>query len=740
MDDVVSEWDDITQRHSALSSQRSMDNSVNEDDLESDQEDDLTEAPFQSMDDMKEEILGSLTEVERSTLQEEFTGELEGKLMGAQDVRACSPAPHGPGVPRGRKSEKGRMYDDVFSGHDAVLWLKSKVEFSTRQCLELLHDWERDGLYSHVEGEWYIRDGPQLYRFHPLDSRFPLDDPKRLPEIVFSESQAKTLWERFSDPQNGVVRRSKSFRGAKDYMEYFSGCDAVNWLVSNSPVKINVEDALMLGQYWEQKSLFQHEKKERPFLNLPCLYCFEAGYKNTTAFLRLVLSENEEESLKRLIRHKGVGVPTQEMTRYKTKFTDVFVAKDAIDWVTKYAYISREDAVSLMRKWMRQCEFIIVASKEGHANVFHDSDTLVCKFVMPESFKAESDGESEGEGSAWESVKEDARQSPMGSPQGLQSAPPPSPKPAPAVKEKKVDYSFPRRRPKHTYLTYVCTALIIFPLICFSLAPHQEPRFLLPLLIPAAFVLQAFGFRVVASRNHESRYLRVLRWLWIGFNVVMVILYGAYHQGHVSTAAMEVGDLARGMPQVTDALAGVDAAKVHFFFVGTYMPPFHLIGVASSPWRGLGYEVHVHDLGGKGWDDLAPALLAADSPTGFFSATSDESVVESVWSIPLSLNTSAIRLDRDVIFVVWPGVRAREAMEPDVWYMCRNEKGGLHMKAEDSQTTPQCLHLRYSFTPMRTYRPHLNMENAPSLSSVLYSDASGELALFVHRVEVEQLF
>jgi GPI mannosyltransferase 4 len=99
------------------------------------------------------------------------------------------------------------------------------------------------------------------------------------------------------------------------------------------------------------------------------------------------------------------------------------------------------------------------------------------------------------------------------------------------------------------------------PLILFTCIPHQEPRFLLPLLIPVILLTShcIFGARSCIS----------VRILWIVFNLVCVFVYGYVHQGglvaslhYAQKVAIHTGNL------------NVDQ---HFIFYHTYMPPRSLI-------------------------------------------------------------------------------------------------------------------------------------------------------------------
>ncbi|OQR74796.1 hypothetical protein BIW11_08843 [Tropilaelaps mercedesae] len=93
---------------------------------------------------------------------------------------------------------------------------------------------------------------------------------------------------------------------------------------------------------------------------------------------------------------------------------------------------------------------------------------------------------------------------------------------------------------------------MLVPALCLSLVPHQEPRFLLPLLLPFALLHSQKVFR--SSRS---------RFFWYSFNFTLFIFFGFLHQASVVPTQMYSG------------MQG----KVLYY--QTYMPPRHLGPVAE---------------------------------------------------------------------------------------------------------------------------------------------------------------
>ena len=114
--------------------------------------------------------------------------------------------------------------------------------------------------------------------------------------------------------------------------------------------------------------------------------------------------------------------------------------------------------------------------------------------------------------------------------------------------------------------------------------PHQEPRFLVPLLVPVIVLVVNSGFIHRAGRvflvgrqsytpiNLDSQ--RCLQVVYVGFNVALTILFGVLHQGGVVPSLFHVHDLVKHN-QHSSIVA----------YWKTYMPPRHLLAIpATGQW------------------------------------------------------------------------------------------------------------------------------------------------------------
>ncbi|TYZ68088.1 hypothetical protein PybrP1_010030 [[Pythium] brassicae (nom. inval.)] len=148
-------------------------------------------------------------------------------------------------------------------------------------------------------------------------------------------------------------------------------------------------------------------------------------------------------------------------------------------------------------------------------------------------------------------------------------------------------------------------ASVFVPLACLSLAPHQEPRFLLPLTVPLHIYAAP---SLVATRGRAL--------LWATFNAALAVFFGVLHQGGVVPLLLAFS--AGGQPTAQlplaawSSLASCEFApsvqqrvgRVPLVFYKTYMPPrFLLAGLATAP----GFEV-VDLAGGGDASELAAQL------------------------------------------------------------------------------------------------------------------------------------
>ena len=107
------------------------------------------------------------------------------------------------------------------------------------------------------------------------------------------------------------------------------------------------------------------------------------------------------------------------------------------------------------------------------------------------------------------------------------------------------------------------------------MAPHQEPRFLLPLLRPIVH-LTAVAIRGAGSRARRWIWVSLIclscsvlmhQTTWIAHSIALVLVFGVAHQGGVVPALVAVNARLRSAPP----------APSQVVVWRTYMPPRHLV-------------------------------------------------------------------------------------------------------------------------------------------------------------------
>nr|XP_006823840.1 PREDICTED: GPI mannosyltransferase 4-like [Saccoglossus kowalevskii] len=112
-------------------------------------------------------------------------------------------------------------------------------------------------------------------------------------------------------------------------------------------------------------------------------------------------------------------------------------------------------------------------------------------------------------------------------------------------------------------VSFILDYCICILLMCLSLCPHQEVRFIIPTLTPLILLYSK-------TSTDSSKYLITL---WICWNVVCGSIFGIVHEGGLLKSLGYIRDLVNDSNNVT---------SYDFIFYHTYTPPKHLL--AYNPW------------------------------------------------------------------------------------------------------------------------------------------------------------
>lgn len=124
------------------------------------------------------------------------------------------------------------------------------------------------------------------------------------------------------------------------------------------------------------------------------------------------------------------------------------------------------------------------------------------------------------------------------------------------------------------FMTRVYLASFVVPTLALSVQPHQEPRFLLPLIVPVVALLpMATPFKLGTSRARAQR--RIIWAVWLTHAAIFTVLFGYLHQGGVLPALHRLSVTLREIEDNPHIWPGPDGA-VEVVFWRTFMPPRHL--------------------------------------------------------------------------------------------------------------------------------------------------------------------
>lgn len=213
---------------------------------------------------------------------------------------------------------------------------------------------------------------------------------------------------------------------------------------------------------------------------------------------------------------------------------------------------------------------------------------------------------------------------------------------------------------------WTCMASIASGLIMLSIAPHQEARFLLPMLPSLALVCSnAFlNKKSLDKRVHAMEFFiekvvgYIIRAVWILFNLSMVIFFGFFHQGGVLQASQDMRNT-------------ISDTNAHVIYYNSYFAPRSFMTSFNSS-----RKISVEDFAEKAYQPAA-ALMNR---------------IEEMWE------SNRNSLVRDfAIYLYIPAPAAKSLQLPP----------------------PKHLPQMFKWTLIKEYFPHFSMENPPQWNQPL---------------------
>ncbi|SCV74890.1 BQ2448_7919 [Microbotryum intermedium] len=144
-------------------------------------------------------------------------------------------------------------------------------------------------------------------------------------------------------------------------------------------------------------------------------------------------------------------------------------------------------------------------------------------------------------------------------------------------------------------------ACFVVPTLLLSLQPHQEPRFLVPLIVPLCLLIAKVPFFSTGT-SRAQRKRRIFWSLWCLHTVIFTMVFGYLHQGGLLPSVFRLNETLRSH-------AFDSAQSIEIIFWRTFMPPRHLL----LPLKNTPLEVTIKDVAGAPLSELMTILRASNS-------------------------------------------------------------------------------------------------------------------------------
>ena len=126
---------------------------------------------------------------------------------------------------------------------------------------------------------------------------------------------------------------------------------------------------------------------------------------------------------------------------------------------------------------------------------------------------------------------------------------------------------------------------VFVPVLILSFVPHQEPRFIIPVLLPMVLL---FSSEVVNSKYSSTIFMS-----WSVWNVIGCLFFGILHQGGVVPSLLHLHKIINEKVESSS-----EPYCHHVVYLHTYMPPTHLLAWPNNV-SFNGHKLYIHDLAGS---------------------------------------------------------------------------------------------------------------------------------------------
>lgn len=265
-------------------------------------------------------------------------------------------------------------------------------------------------------------------------------------------------------------------------------------------------------------------------------------------------------------------------------------------------------------------------------------------------------------------------------------------------------------------ISMASAAAIVFGLGFLSVAPHQEPRFLLPLLVPLV-LLGEKPIRLFPASGIC---------IWIFFNLILVALFGVLHQGGVTKSLLAVASTTSW---------GNEKKPTPWIYMRTYMPPTFL---TRSQHDATGDSKTCSNFNGEGvcdqfsFDNFGTTLDDACQEEKFrvmdLKSSSVQKLQETIQK-ELSCSTQLRgSVSNTFLYLVIPFMKQNEEdNESSFTLSFTGDKGEFQLSNE-----------KYEWNHVSSHGPHLTTEDFPPFGGS-FSDFYNMLVLNVYNISCAEM-
>ena len=255
----------------------------------------------------------------------------------------------------------------------------------------------------------------------------------------------------------------------------------------------------------------------------------------------------------------------------------------------------------------------------------------------------------------------------------------------------------------------VSAASTLFGLGFLSIAPHQEPRFLLPLLVPL----------VLLGEKPFRQFRTPLMSVWILFNAILVILFGILHQGGVTKSLLAVGSTSTWTQQ---------EHPTSWIYMLTYMPPTFL---TRSQHDGTNDTTTCSNAEGQGVCEKISFGDACQEKTiriVDMKSSSAEKFQETIQA-EISCSNQVPELDSNsFLYLVVPFLEPNDDnLDPGFQLPLRGHQGRFELTNE-----------AYEWNLVDSFGPHLTTEDFPMFTGS-FTDFYNKLALNIYNISCTEM-